>query len=321
MSKNIFTKEENIKTIEKKKVIGGIIVAAGNPSEGNNPKPLFKIGSISIIKRIVLTFQQAGIFPIVVIVGYKAEEIKRELANYEVIFLENSEYESSQKFDSAKIGLNFLKDKCEQVMFTSASIAMPTSATLCKMVKLNAKLIIPSYKRKSGHPILISSELIPTILKYNGDMGMRGAIKNIEVEKQFIDVQDKGILYDTDSIDKLDELLIKHNEHILHPFIKISIEKESSFFDSRAKLLLILIQETNSVRSACKHMALSYSKAWNILNKLEEELGYEVVERKHGGSKYRKSCLTEEGSEFLRKYQQFEENVREYAREEFNKLF
>ncbi|GAA0076017.1 hypothetical protein UT300005_03950 [Clostridium sp. CTA-5] len=304
-----------------KKTTGGIIVAAGKPSERISSDPLLKIGSITIIKRIVLTFQRASISPIVIITGHNADEIERDLANYGVIFLKNNQYESSRKFDSAKIGLDFLQNKCEQVIFTPVSIPMFTTETLQMMIECGKGLVSPSYHGKSGHPLLISSELIPRILKYDGNMGMRGSIKNIGVTREWIDVEDEGILYDTDYIDQLDELLIKHNQRILHPFVKISIEKESSFFDSRAKLLLILINDMNSVRGACRHMALSYSKAWNMLNQLEEELGYSVVERKHGGNKGGKTYLTKEGIEFLKKYQQFEENVRQYAKGEFKRLF
>ncbi len=122
-------------------------------------------------------------------------------------------------------------------------------------------------------------------------------------------------------MDRLDALLKEHNEHILHPFLRISIEKESMFFNSRTKLLLMLIKETHSVRNACRHIALSNSKAWSMLNKLEEELGYAVVERIHGGSKGGNTYLTKEGLEFLEKYLEFEQNVRKYAEDEFKRLF
>ena len=304
-----------------KKTTGGIIVAAGKTSEKNGLNPLLKIGSITVVKRIVLTFQKVGISPIVVITGYEAEEIEHHLADYGVVFLQNNQYENSLKFDSAKIGLDFLQNKCDQVLFTPVNIPMFTPETIQIMIECGKKLLSPSYHGKSGHPLLISSELIPRILKYNGTMGLRGAIENIEVKREWIDVEDEGILYDTDYIDRLDQLLIKHNQHILHPFIKISIEKESLFFDSRTKLLLILIRDTHSVRSACKHMALSYSKAWNMLNQLEQELDYAVIERKHGGSNGGKTYLTKEGIEFLEKYQQFEQNVHQYAKNEFYRLF
>lgn len=306
---------------KEKKTTGGIIVAAGKTSSRNEPNPLLKIGSITIVKRIVLTFQQVGISPIVVITGYRAEEIEHDLADYGVIFLRNQQYENSQMFDSAKIGLHFLQNKCDQVIFNPVNIPMFTPDTIRRMVECGEKLLSPSYQGKVGHPLLISSELIPSILRYEGNMGMRGAIQNLGVPRKWIDIEDEGILHNTDAIDRLDRLLKKHNHHILHPFVRVSIEKESLFFNSRTKLLLILIQDTHSVRSACRHIALSYSKAWNMLNELEQELGYAVVERKHGGSNGGKTYLTKEGIAFLEKYQQFENNVRQYVKEEFDRLF
>lgn len=306
---------------EETKTTGGIIVATGKTSGKNELHPLLKIGSITAVKRIVLTFQQVGISPIVVITGHGAEEIEHDLADYGVIFLRNSQFENSQMFDSAKIGLDYLLNKCDQVIFNPVNIQMFSPETIQRMIESGKKLLSPSYHGKTGHPLLISSELIPRILKYDGNMGMRGAIQNIGIEKQWVDIEDEGILHDTDDIDRFDQLLKKHNQHILHPFVRISIEKESLFFNSKTKLLLILIQDTNSVRSACRHIALSYSKAWNMLNELEQELGYAVVERKHGGSNGGKTYLTKEGIEFLEKYQQFELNVRKYAKDEFDRLF
>ena len=307
--------------INNKKTTGGVIAAVRKIFESDKSEPLLNVGSISVIKRIVLTFQRAGIYPIVVVTGYESYEIERDLASFGVIFLKNENYENSQMFDYAKIGLNYLKDKCDQIIFNPANIPMFTSRTIENMLNYNEKVVSPSYNGKSGHPILIASELIPEILEYDGDMGMRGAIQKIGVERKWVDVEDEGILHNTDDINRLDNLLEKHNDDMMHSFIKISIEKESLFFDSRTKLLLFLIQDTHSVRNACRQMALSYSKAWNMINYMEKQLGYEVVERKHGGKNGGKTYLTKEGTEFLEKYEVFEENIRQFAKNEFDRLF
>ncbi|AKN31790.1 LysR family transcriptional regulator [Clostridium carboxidivorans P7] len=305
----------------ERKTTGGIIVAAGKISEKSEACPLRKIGSITIIKRIVLTFQKAGVSNIVVVTGYRSQEVEHNLAYYGVIFLYNPKYEDSQMIDSIKIGLNFLKNKCDQVIVNPVNVPLFTPETIQKMIEYDKELLSPCYHSKIGHPILISSKLIPEILKYNGDKGMEGAIQNIGVSRYLMDVEDEGILNGIGDPCRLEKLLRKHNQRILHPFVKISIEKETLFFNSRTKLLLLLIQNTHSVRNACKHMALSYSKAWNMLNQLEEELGYAVVKRKHGGRNGGKTYLTKEGEEFLKRYEQFEHNVRQYAKDEFDRLF
>ena len=307
--------------VNKKRTTGGVIAAVRKIFEKDKMEPLLKVGSISVIKRIVLTFQRAGISPIVVVTGYESYEIERDLASFGVVFLKNDDYENSQMFDYAKIGLEFLKDKCDQVIFNPANISMFTPETIESMLNYKEKVISPSYNGKAGHPILISCELISDILMYKGNRGMRGAIEEIGIERRWVDVKDEGILHNTDDIHRLDNLLEKHNNDMMHSFVKISIEKEISFFDSRTKLLLLLIQDTHSVRNACKQMALSYSKAWNMINHMEKELGYEVVERKHGGKNGGTTFLTKKGSEFLEKYEVFENNIRQFANTEFERLF
>lgn len=300
---------------------GGVIVAAGNTNKSGRVSPLLQIGSISIIKRIVLTFQQADISPIVVITGFQSLEIEQHLADYGVVFLKNDEFESSDKLRSAKIGLDFLKDKCNKVIFTPVTIPMYTSNTLRGLIETDKKLVVPSYQGRAGHPLLLDCSLIPTILEYEGNEGMRGAIKELSTKKDYLEVNDKGIILEAEEIERVDELLHLHNENLLHPFVRISIEKEFAFFNSRAKLLLILIEETHSVKGACKHMALSCGKAWNMINEMEEALGYRVVERRHGGSRGGKTSLSEKGKQFLAKYEKYEEDVKQYAVSHFYNIF
>ncbi|HOO29261.1 MAG TPA: LysR family transcriptional regulator, partial [Lachnospiraceae bacterium] len=121
--------------------------------------------------------------------------------------------------------------------------------------------------------------------------------------------------------EQLRAMVSDHNRAILNSFVNIYIEKEKIFFDSRAKLLLYLIGITNSVRQACDQMALSYGKAWNILNELEENLEYAIVERKQGGSRGGNTRLTQKGLAFISAYQEFEENVIDYSHKEFERLF
>ena len=59
---------------------GAVIAAAGMSSRMGKFKPMLSIGAISIAQRIVATFQQAGVSRIVVVTGYRAEELEWHLA-------------------------------------------------------------------------------------------------------------------------------------------------------------------------------------------------------------------------------------------------
>ena len=120
---------------------------------------------------------------------------------------------------------------------------------------------------------------------------------------------------------QLRQHLQEHNASLLAPTVKISIDKENMFLNSRLKLLLFLIADLQSVRQACLHMGLSYQKAWDMTNKLEHELGYAVVSRQHGGKNGGKTCLTEKGRQLMYAFQQYENEVRDFAQQRFDALF
>lgn len=296
---------------------GGLIAAASRKEAA----PLLQLGSIPIIKRIVLSFQQAGIFPIVIITGTEEFEVKSNLSNYDVVFLHNDNFEAPPLFDSVKLGLNYLKDKCERIAFAPVNVPMFSPNTLRALMNTEGDIVAPSYQMHGGHPIIISSRIIPQITSYTGENGLRGAAAALESHRVWVEVNDEGILYSVHNVEQLQENLEKHNHALLHSFLNVSLAKENAFFNSRTKLLMFLIEDTNSVKGACDMMALSLGKAWDMLNKLEKALGYPVVERRHGGSHGGRTALTPEGLAFLKAYQQFESNLFQYAQKEFTEQF
>lgn len=297
--------------------VGGVIAAASK----RDAIPLLQIGSIPIIKRIVITYQQAGVFPIVIITGVDEYEVKYQLASQGLIFIHNEQCEKPQLFESAKIGLTYLKDKCEKVVFTPVNAPMFAPSTLKKLMDSNARIASPSYNGKGGHPIVVNSQIIDSVLTYEGEDGLRGALARLESERERLAVDDEGIMMNVHNKEQMKARLVEHNRSILNTFVKIHIEKETAFFDSRAKLLLYLIGLTGSVRKACDLMALSYGKAWVIINELEQKLEYRIVERKQGGSKGGNTMLTQRGIAFINAYQEFEESVLNHAQLEFERLF
>lgn len=93
---------------------------------------------------------------------------------------------------------------------------------------------------------------------------------------------DAGVLMSIHNEQQLHRHPQMHNASLLAPSVKISIDKESEFLNSRLKLLLFLVEDLHPVRQACLHMGLSYQKAWDMINRLEQETGYAVVIRQHG---------------------------------------
>ncbi len=111
------------------------------------------------------------------------------------------------------------------------------------------------------------------------------------------------------------------NKETIHPKIQVSIAGEEMFFGPGPYRLLKIISETGSVRDACNEMGLSYSKAWKILNRMENEMGCKVIIRSRGGAEGGHSTVTEFGKRYLKSYEEYNESVQAFAKKEMERIF
>ena len=293
--------------------IGALIVAAGMSTRMGEFKPMLSIGSISVAQRVIATLSQAGVSKIVMVTGYNATILERHLSGNGIIFLRNENYETTQMFDSVKIGLSYLQDKCDKVLFTPVDVPLFTAKTVKTILESGAPLAVPMCEGQQGHPILIANTLIPEILNDCGEMGLKGAMDRCSVPLLRIDVEDPGTIHDADTPEDFSQLLEYHNAQLVRPVVSVSLAKEKPFFDSKIATLLMLIDETKSVRAAGQRMQLSYSSCWNIIRTLESQLNYSLIERSQGGAGGSTSVLTARGRLLLERYTAYEKTLKEQA--------
>ncbi len=103
--------------------------------------------------------------------------------------------------------------------------------------------------------------------------------------------------------------------------VKISIadEKNKGFFGIGIIWLLKEIEKTGSIKKASENMHMSYSKAHKILKRAEEKFGVKFLEKKKGGIERGGSYLTDFAYKFIEIYTKFQEDIKNYAREKFEK--
>ncbi|MBR5293144.1 MAG: NTP transferase domain-containing protein [Oscillospiraceae bacterium] len=301
--------------------IGALIVAAGMSRRMGEFKPMLSLGSISVAQRVVATLSQAGVSKIVMVTGYNATMLERHLAGNGIIFLRNEDYEHTQMFDSVKIGLRYLLDKCDRVLFTPVDVPLFTANTVRSILDSGAELACPMCQGKQGHPILIANRLIPEILDDCGEQGLKGAMDRCSEPLHRVDVADFGTIKDADTPEDFSELLDYHNSQLVRPVVSVSLNKEKPFLDGKIAMLLMLVDETRSVRAASHRMQLSYSSCWNIIRTLESQLSYTLIERTQGGAGGSQSRLTERGRLLLERYTAYEKKLKEVAAELYPDYF
>ena len=297
--------------------VGGIIAVANKEAA----QPLLQVGTIPIIQRIVITYKQVGVFPIVVVTGPEEDEIKHQLSPFGVIFLRNPDEEDPQLLDSVRVGLEFLAGKCDRAVITPVNVPMFSPATLADLICDEGDIVVPSYDGRGGHPVVLSERVFSHILSYQGENGLRGALASWDEPRSWVNVEDKGIITSVHNEAELQAQLAEHNSAILHPVLHMKLEQESAFFSARLKLLLYLLADTNNMRISCTYSGIAHSKAWDMINRLERHLGYPVVERQRGGKSGGSTRLTKQGQDFLTAYHDFEQTVHQFTQEEFKKRF
>lgn len=216
-------------------------------------------------------------------------------------------------FESAKIGLTYLKDKCDRILFCPVDIPFFSDETVDKLLKQSGELVFPVCKDRIGHPICIDSSLLPQILDYQGDNGLKGALDSLAVKPVRVYVDDEGAITDADTEEDYDHLVEIHDARLMRPQIKVCLAGKQSFFGPGTVTLLKHIDYLGSVREACQKTGISYSKGWMIIHSSERELGYKIVDCQPGGKNGGQASVSIKGKRLLESFEDYEEKVKAAA--------
>ena len=301
---------------------GAVISAAGHHI-GASFQPLLPIGKTTIIRRIIIMLKQADIDPIIVITGQQAEEVEKHISRMRVICLRNEDYETTQMYDSLCMGLNYIEDLCDRVLFLPVKYPMFLGDTIEKLLGTQKKAACPIYQKRRGQPVILAKDLIPLLLRYSGNQGLRGALRQEEINAQLeeIPVEDQGIILaieqDRDCVLNYD----RSRKIPVHSVTQLYLEGDDIFFGPGIAQFLSLVDHTGSMQTACRQMHMSYSKGWHIVKDAEKHLGFPLLSTKSGGSDGGSSVLTPKSRDYLKRYLAMEEEVQQAAKTLFQKYF
>jgi len=97
--------------------------------------------------------------------------------------------------------------------------------------------------------------------------------------------------------------------------VKLTFCTGERFFGPGVCELLERIRETGSIQAAAAGMEMSYTKAWKILKRAEDEMGVNLITRVAGGKNGGSSALTGAGEKAVRDFREIESKLTAYADE------
>ena len=180
---------------------GAVIPAAGLSSRMGAFKPLLPLADSTVIERCVgsvLPYADAA----VAVLGYRADELLKVLNRRfggRLTLALNPDYASTDMLASIQIGLRAMGE-CDAFFLLPADMpAIPPAVyeALSEAFDGSAEVFYPVCGGRRGHPVLITAALIPAILDYRGDGGLRAILRGRTVKEVAAD--DRGILTDLDT--------------------------------------------------------------------------------------------------------------------------
>jgi molybdenum cofactor cytidylyltransferase len=176
--------------------VAAILLAAGRSKRMGAFKPLLPFGGKTVIENCIDYLKRGGVETIVVVLGHRADDVRKQLANTSVRFVVNPDPESEMSVSIA-CGVEELPEQTTATLIAlTDQPAIPSEivATLIDEWKTTgAKLIVPEYEGRGGHPVLVDLHFRSELLTLDPKRGLqalfdaqREQVRRVPVESPYI---------------------------------------------------------------------------------------------------------------------------------------
>ena len=189
---------------------GCVVLAAGFSSRMGRCKALLELAGSSALSRVISTMRLAGIEDIVAVSGFRREEVEREAENCGVRVVFNDRFEEGM-FSSVKAGIAALSGNLDAFFLLPVDIPMvrPATCVALKKALLNdpcSAAVIPSFRGRNGHPPLINAGLIPEILQWSGQGGLRALLSRHHGNSRILPTPDQGTVVEMNTPEEYEKM-------------------------------------------------------------------------------------------------------------------
>jgi len=184
-------------------MISGMLLAAGESKRMGKLKQLMPLGQSTILEQTIHNLLDSTLDELIVVVGNRAEEITRAIADKPIKIAVNHNYQQGMS-SSITAGLHMINHQAQAVMLILGDQPFIDSSTINKLISEfhgNDKgIAIPIYKGRRGHPVIFSLGYKEKLLKVKGDIGGKQIIKDHPDDILEVAVDSEGILLDINTM-------------------------------------------------------------------------------------------------------------------------
>jgi molybdenum cofactor cytidylyltransferase len=176
---------------------------------GGENKLLVRVGGIPVIRRTVRAYVEAGVTPVLIVVGHDTERVVQALADLDVQIVHNPAYRQGQS-RALVYGLHALPPTAGAAVIGVGDqpLLRPEiiRGLVARFVQDRVPIVAPRYAGSRGNPVLFERSLFPELLAIEGDQGGRPVIQQHADRVLWLDVDDPHSGLDLDTVQDLEDL-------------------------------------------------------------------------------------------------------------------
>jgi len=185
--------------------IWAIILAAGESKRMGFPKMLLTFNGRTMIENIIANISESKVDTIMVVLGAYRETLVEHIGKLAVRYCYNDNYRKGM-LSSVQCGFKNLPSDYKAVLVFQGDQPLITpnviNAVIETYLSSDKGIVIPAYKGRRGHPILISRKYNNKIQKLSPIKGLRSLAYKFPGDVLEVDTNESGILRDFDTYEE-----------------------------------------------------------------------------------------------------------------------
>jgi molybdenum cofactor cytidylyltransferase len=160
--------------------IAAVVLAAGGSTRLGQPKQLLKLGDTPLLEYVLRTVRKASVDERYIVLGYSANEIRRQISLDGFHEIHNPDYISGQS-TSICAAVDAVSDDVSAVIFVLGDQPLQIPNVIDMVASSYradpAPIIQPAYREGPGNPVLIDRSLFGELAQLTGDTGARPILR------------------------------------------------------------------------------------------------------------------------------------------------
>jgi len=165
-------------------------------------KPLLPFDKSTVIESCLESLRSAGIEDIIVVIGHRADDVRKQLKDFDVKFAINPDPDSEMNASIA-CGIERIDSKAEAVLIALVDQPAVSGKTIRQLIdewrRKHVRLVQPEHNGRGGHPVLIDLAYRNELLTLDLKRGLRTLFDAHREEVRRVPVESPYVARDMDT--------------------------------------------------------------------------------------------------------------------------